>query len=625
MSQRSTARSLGVLVFWGPAVLIGVAAVVLAGIGWWEYLAARPAETTGVWRPGDVAVRAVKALLLSDIYYEESAMATLVGGRPVLQWARDLGVTFSVLMAGRLLLFAWTSMTVGVALRWRRGHDIVFGESEAARAYAETVSLDRKVTWVKQAERNRRGRLALLRRDQTVERELEDAGYRTARRIVVAEESDEASWKTADEVNTAAPLAELVVHVSDFWVNERFERRMAVRSYSYAGGAARQVILAHPPFLLARRMSAPAQHIIVVGFGDMGQALVREFLGASVALHPRKMMVTVVTDDAEAAKCGFEERCPGFATGADGGDVDIVFLQGDLTTGVGPGAGADAPPAAGHRLDADFAARCAAAAPAAVYIALAEEESPLRSAIILRERAVKNGWFRAPIFVWRAGGLERVTQGVGAVGEVDKDGAPVVRPGEIASLGLYAFGSWSEAMDGEGLFEPELDGRARAYHAAYEQAQRGKAPAGAQSAAVTDWRTLREDFRVSNRRVAYHIRSKLDAVGFDLAGWLADPSAHWMTHDLPAEAAREFDMDEASEMDALAELEHRRWLLDRILNGWRWAEKRDNFHRLHPKLIPFDQLDEAEIEKDRVNVRETAKILQELVSERGVDRKGRGR
>jgi len=72
-------------------------------------------------------------------------------------------------------------------------------------------------------------------------------------------------------------------------------RPQAFELLSYANGVARQLMLAHPPYLLAaRRYKAPAQHILIFGFGAVGQALAKEFLITSVSNNPRPMMITAI-------------------------------------------------------------------------------------------------------------------------------------------------------------------------------------------------------------------------------------------------------------------------------------------------------------------------------------------
>ena len=46
-------------------------------------------------------------------------------------------------------------------------------------------------------------------------------------------------------------------------------------------------------------------------------------------------------------------------------------------------------------------------------------------------------------------------------------------------------------------------------------------------------------------------------------------------------------------MEYLAYLEHRRWVEERLRNGWTWGEKRDDVRRTHPDLVPYDELSEA--------------------------------
>ena len=61
----------------------------------------------------------------------------------------------------------------------------------------------------------------------------------------------------------------------------------------------------------------------------------------------------------------------------------------------------------------------------------------------------------------------------------------------------------------------------------------------------------------------------------------------------------------ASVLEHLAICEHQRWMGEKAMNGWRHAalQAQDKKRRLHPSLIPWDQLSEGEKEKDRVQVR----------------------
>lgn len=73
---------------------------------------------------------------------------------------------------------------------------------------------------------------------------------------------------------------------------------------------------------------------------------------------------------------------------------------------------------------------------------------------------------------------------------------------------------------------------------------------------------------------------------------------------------------DAEQMERLAELEHIRWCRYHFLNNWKYGvpengKNKDLELRIHKLLIPYGQLEEAEKEKDRENVR----ILLELDKE----------
>jgi hypothetical protein len=63
------------------------------------------------------------------------------------------------------------------------------------------------------------------------------------------------------------------------------------------------------------------------------------------------------------------------------------------------------------------------------------------------------------------------------------------------------------------------------------------------------------------------------------------------------------------EIETLARVEHRRWAAERLLAGWRHGAARDDRARLHPDLVPYEELDEATREKDRDMVRALPEVL----------------
>src|SRR5262245_52271315 len=109
--------SVPAFLFWLVTSAFGIVAVVFAAPGWIAKL--DPQDADG-WM--DVVVRVIKVLLLSDIYYEEQMVTP---DDTLLQRARFCGMVFSVLVTGRLLVFALGDRLVEVWLRFfRRGHTV---------------------------------------------------------------------------------------------------------------------------------------------------------------------------------------------------------------------------------------------------------------------------------------------------------------------------------------------------------------------------------------------------------------------------------------------------------------------------------------------------------------------
>ena len=78
------------------------------------------------------------------------------------------------------------------------------------------------------------------------------------------------------------------------------------------------------------------------------------------------------------------------------------------------------------------------------------------------------------------------------------------------------------------------------------------------------------------------------------------------THDVELGA----DITELSEL--IAKNTHEVWAWNRINDGWSYGEERDDVKKLHPCLIPYEQLPESEKEYDRNTSIETLKLILKL-------------
>ena len=109
------------------------------------------------------------------------------------------------------------------------------------------------------------------------------------------------------------------------------------------------------------------------------------------------------------------------------------------------------------------------------------------------------------------------------------------------------------------------------------------------------WDDLTEEGRERNFSHADAIAGQLEAVGLRLG-----PLIDW--GEPPAKLT-------SDEIDRMSEIEHERWVEERVAQGWRLGPARDDANRLHPDLVPWDELPERQQDINRHLVGERPAML----------------
>ncbi len=137
---------------------------------------------------------------------------------------------------------------------------------------------------------------------------------------------------------------------------------------------------------------------------------------------------------------------------------------------------------------------------------------------------------------------------------------------------------------------------ARALHEEYLRRQGQVRSTDSTSASRLPWGLLSEGMREANRRQADHIGELVKRVGCGL-------NVLW---DWTEPVFRFSDAD----VERLAELEHERWCLEKLQQGWKYAPAPQHpGEKFHPALVLWKDLPEADREKKRIAVRRLPESL----------------
>lgn len=175
--------------------------------------------------------------------------------------------------------------------------------------------------------------------------------------------------------------------------------------------------------------------------------------------------------------------------------------------------------------------------------------------------------------------------------QLKKIGYEVIRHEEVAEINMLMVKKLARAIHSGYLNEIRNQG-IRANHFFYT-------PEDYPNKYSSDFDDLPEEIKNSNLDNATHIPTKMLSIAYKIRQ-VEKGYKPFALH-----------LDEA-EIETMAVVEHLRWSWEKRLNGWILGRVKDNLKKTHPALIPYQELNESEKEKDRQLVKLIPALLQDI-------------
>lgn len=555
-------------------VIAGLWLVTLAlgSVGFAKYNAANGGDGT----PTDALYLALQLFPLNS--------GALLGPKPLeLEIARLLAPLVAAYTAVQALALVFVGQFQAIQLRFVHDHVVICGLGRRGLLLAQAFrARGERVIVIEQDGSNeaigpcRAQGITVLVGDATNAEMLQHAGVRRAHYLIAVCETDGENAEIAAQARalvsgrSGAPLTCLThIVLPDLCAllrNRAFStinhRAFRLEFFNTFDIGARIMLEQHPPFDEKAMSAQRAPHLLIIGFGSLGQSLA---VRAAWLWRHRpdpagaRLRVTVLDREAQRKTDLLHLRHPKLAQACQLIPYPIdthwpEFQQADFL------------------LDADGRQSVTA-----IYICFDGDAEALAAALTLwphvRGRAI-------PIVIRTSssGGL-----------------ATLLCANDDAA-GLHPFPLLEYSCTPERVVGGAHEVLARALHALYQQEQAEKGETVATNPSLRPWDDLPTELQESNRAQADGIGLTLQQAGYGLAP-LTDWEAETFVFPQP-------------DLDRMAEQEHARFLAERLSAGWTLGAK-DTARKTNPDLVPWAQLSAQARAKTERPLRELPRVLAE--------------
>ena len=463
-----------------------------------------------------------------------------------------------------------------------KNHTIVCGLGETGRQIVESfrdqhmpvvvIALNTATPAAAACERRH---VAVLEGDAGQPSMLKLAGLKRANSLIIACGSDgtnlEIGMRARDILaKTEGRSVKILPELRSEWLYDLVKTQSAgslgteqaeFQLFNLNANAARHLLRSR--FFLRAAPEAPLRpHILFAGFGRASTEILMRAARSNFAIPGKKLSATVLDEKGPASIVLAQAAC------ADVGQIaDIDFVPCEFTA---DDTSWQAPVLSGLK----------ERPPIAIIVAVRDDDVALNTAMRFRKLLDELGQFATPVFV--------------RIREQHRLGA-FLSGLEAQSLfreRLTPFGSLAFLTRPTALLDQSLDTLARAAHEIWlaSNSQSG-------SPAAVAWEKLPEFHKQANRGLADYIPVRLRCCGLRLA---SEPGTAITLSDV--------------EIEKLAALEHWRWCVELYSLGWRYADVRDDFQKLHNRLVDWAELPES----TKTYNREMARLLPRIADAGGL-------
>jgi len=333
-----------------------------------------------------------------------------------------------------------------------------------------------------------------------------------------------------------------------------------IQTFNIYERASRLILRHHGPdmFKHVTTPDAPQLHILIAGFGALGQTVFVQAARMAHYYNLKKLKITVLDPDAEVQGNKLLKRYKEITN-----IIDYQFISSDLDV-----------------LDEET-------------MNLIEQDLPIAGCYQCIEHPNTALSFLDNYLYINADDKKPLLLAL-----FSKDNMLSFIPDEYNNI-VHLFDIMDETCTREAIINESIDSLAISIHNDYIKKQKAAGTFNPQKASHRDWNTLSLDFKEQNRNQADNIYVKVRALECSIAP-LNSP-----------EPAFDFTKDK-DVVERLAEMEHNRWNAHLWINGWKYGEKRDDKRKLHTDLVPYHLLSDPVKQYDRDAIMNLPMLLNSL-------------